>query len=76
MLSQCASQDRVFSDESIPVLDEEGNRLEMVGDETGVGVFGKGGHLRDGLLASQANPNWRALTMTCDRSRTPNFEKM
>ena len=28
-----------------------------------------GGYLRDGLLASQANPSWRALTMTCDRSR-------
>jgi hypothetical protein len=76
MLSLRASHDRVFSDESIPVLEEERNRLETVGDETGVGVFWKGRHLRDGLLAGQANPSWRALTMTCDRSRAPNLEKM
>jgi len=44
MLPLRASQDRVFADESIPVLEEEGNRLEMVGDETGVGVFWKGRH--------------------------------
>src|SRR2546422_9946856 len=119
MLSLRASHDLVFSDESIPVLEEEGNRLETVGDETGVGVFWKGrhtqmetrkddsperrfftdkreservilptrrrhkrreqgsfpngGHPRDGLLAGQANPSWRALTMTCDRSRAPNL---
>jgi hypothetical protein len=76
MLSLRASHDRVFSDESIPVLEEEGNRLETVGDETGVGVFWKGGYPRDELLAGQANPSWRALTMTCDRSRAPNLEKM
>jgi hypothetical protein len=37
----------VFSDESIPILEEEGNRLETVRDETGVGVFWKGGNLGD-----------------------------
>jgi hypothetical protein len=37
----------VFADESIPVLEEEGNRLKMARDETGVGVFWKGGHNRD-----------------------------
>jgi hypothetical protein len=34
----------VFADESIPVLEEEGNRLETVGYETGVGIFWKGRH--------------------------------
>jgi hypothetical protein len=39
MLPLHASQDDVFSDESILVLEEWGNRLETVEDATGDGVY-------------------------------------
>jgi len=39
MVSSRASQGNIFSDESILVLKEWGNRLETVEDATGDGVF-------------------------------------
>jgi hypothetical protein len=58
MLSLRASRDRVFSDESIPVLKEEENRLETVGDKTGVGVFWQSRHTQIETI-EKSDREWR-----------------